>query len=55
MKPRMLDPWTLGRVQQPERAYEKFFASKSVLVFFCYLEKLDMDDLTVFVLFHKDG
>ena len=25
MKPKMLDPWTAGRVQQPERAYKKFF------------------------------
>ena len=28
MKPKILDPWTASRVQQPERAYEKFFASK---------------------------
>ena len=28
MKPKILDPWTAARVQQPERAYEKFFASK---------------------------
>ena len=25
MKPKMLDPWTAGRVQQPVRAYEKYF------------------------------
>ena len=25
MRPKMLDPWTAGRVQQPERAYTKFF------------------------------
>ena len=28
MKPKILDPWTAARVQQPERAYTKFFASK---------------------------
>ena len=28
MKPKILDPWTASRVQQPERAYTKFFASK---------------------------
>ena len=28
MKPKILDPWTMARVQQPARAYEKFFASK---------------------------
>ena len=27
MKPKILDPWTAARVQQPERAYTKFFAS----------------------------
>ena len=25
MKPKMLDPWTMDRVQKPERAYEKYF------------------------------
>ena len=29
MKPKILDPWTAARVQQPERAYTKFFASKT--------------------------
>mmetsp|Transcript_47780 Transcript_47780/g.63119 ORF Transcript_47780/g.63119 Transcript_47780/m.63119 type:complete len:116 (+) Transcript_47780:291-638(+) len=28
MKPKILDPWTASRVQQPERAYTKFFASR---------------------------
>jgi len=28
MKPKILDSWTISRVQMPERAYEKFFASK---------------------------
>ena len=28
MKPKMLDPWTMSRVQMPERAYTKFFSSK---------------------------
>ena len=28
MKPKILDAWTMHRVQMPERAYEKFFASK---------------------------
>ena len=28
MKPKILDPWTMSRVQQPERAYEKFFNSR---------------------------
>ena len=27
MKPKMLDPWTMSRVQQPARAYEKFYNS----------------------------
>jgi len=25
MKPKILDEWTMVRVQQPERAYKKFF------------------------------
>lgn len=25
MKPKLLDPWTLGRVQAPEKASAKFF------------------------------
>lgn len=28
MKPKILDPWTASRVNQPERAYEKFFVCK---------------------------
>ena len=28
MKPKILDSWTASRVQQPERAYTKFFFSK---------------------------
>lgn len=28
MKPKILDPWTLSRVQMPERGFEKQFVSK---------------------------
>ena len=28
MKPKLLDPWTLSRVQAPEKASTKFFFSK---------------------------
>ena len=28
MKPKVLDPWTMSRVQMPERGYEKYFFSK---------------------------
>ena len=28
MKPKLLDPWTLGRVQAPEKASAKFFFCK---------------------------
>ena len=35
MKPKILDPWTMTRVQQPERAYEKFFASKYSTLLLC--------------------
>ena len=31
MKPKVLDPWTMGRVQMPERGYNKFFFSKCKL------------------------
>ena len=27
-KPKILDPWTLARVQMPERGYDKGFFSK---------------------------
>ena len=27
MKPKVLDPWTMSRVQMPERGYEKYFFS----------------------------
>jgi hypothetical protein len=29
MKPKMLDPWTMSRVQAPERAFKKFFFCKN--------------------------
>jgi len=29
MKPKLLDPWTLSRVQAPEKASTKFFFSKT--------------------------
>ena len=29
MKPKMLDSWTMARVQMPERSYEKFINSES--------------------------
>ena len=32
MRPKILDPWTATRVQQPERAYTKFFASKCLIL-----------------------
>lgn len=28
MKPKVLDPWTMSRVQMPERGYEKYFFSR---------------------------
>ena len=28
MKPKILDPWTMARMQQPARAYKKFFNSR---------------------------
>ncbi len=31
MKPKILDAWTAARVNQPERAYEKFFLCKPTL------------------------
>jgi hypothetical protein len=31
MKPKLLDPWTLSRVQAPEKASTKFFFSKLYL------------------------
>lgn len=33
MKPKLLDPWTLGRVSAPDKASTKFFFSK--LIYFC--------------------
>ena len=38
MKPKLLDPWTLGRVQAPEKASAKFFFCK-------YLENSDLDQV----------
>jgi len=32
MKPKILDPWTLSRVQMPVRGYEKRFCSKYILI-----------------------
>jgi hypothetical protein len=32
MKPKILDPWAMGRVQMPERGYNKFFFSKLTLL-----------------------
>ena len=43
MRPKILDPWTSQRVQQPERAYAKFFASKSSQVFSSHV-KLSFND-----------
>ena len=39
MKPKLLDPWTLGRVQAPEKASTKFFFSKyhlQSIIIFCF-------------------
>ena len=41
MKPKLLDPWTLGRVQAPEKASAKFFFCK-------YLEYSDLDQVAFY-------
>ena len=46
MKPKILDPWTASRVQQPERAYAKFFASKSLFSYVSSLAHLSASSLT---------
>jgi hypothetical protein len=45
MKPKLLDPWTLGRVQAPEKASTKFFFSK---YFNCQYFDLNLN-LTFFI------
>jgi hypothetical protein len=35
MKPKVLDSWTMHRVQMPERSYEKFINSNSIRLLTC--------------------
>ena len=32
MKPKILDSWTMARMQQPARAYKKFFNSRLIFI-----------------------
>jgi hypothetical protein len=44
MKPKILDPWAMSRIQMPERGYEKFFFCKIQFLIFRGQDSLELSE-----------